>query len=43
MEWVEIIYYPHFGGKWMGGFVVNGAGRNNILSPRISEHTKRAF
>ena len=32
-----------FGGKWIGGFVVNGARRNNLLSSRISEHTKRAF
>ena len=32
-----------FGGKWICGLAVNGARKNNLLSPRISEHTKRAF
>ena len=32
-----------FGGKWIGVLAVNRARRNNLLSSRISEHTKRTF
>ena len=30
-----------FGGKWIGGLAVNGARKNNLLSSRIGENTKR--
>ena len=32
-----------FVGKWIGGLAVNGVRRNNLLSTRISERSKRAF